>query len=123
MVMTSATDIYIFGGQTSSDLESCVNTTYHFNITSNTWTAKADIPKKRAGCSAIVSGAKVYIFGGYSGNGLRTTQISVYDSASDKFAVCSYRLPLGFYGAAMAWNNKNVLLIGGYRVDGSSRSV
>ncbi|NMB99195.1 MAG: hypothetical protein GYA35_02820, partial [Thermoanaerobaculaceae bacterium] len=53
--------IYVFGGN-ENDGE--VNTTYIYDIATDTWTQGANMPTGRYLCTAVEVGGKIYVMGG-----------------------------------------------------------
>lgn len=84
----------------------------------------AVLPKPRTNFECILNGTNIFIFAGDSGGGKGpSTQIDIFDTATNKISQASFRLPLGVSGASLAFFNQDVLIIGGDRMGKPSTGV
>lgn len=107
------------GGETEgNDPESISKKIYTLQISGGigkAWEHHSDLPIARRSANVVVTLNTFIVFGGYSGNKNRSTQIDVVDIAGKKASQAPYRLPLGVEGARLAWHGEHILLIGGKR--------
>lgn len=107
------------GGETEgNDPESISKKIYTLKIeggVGKAWEHHSDLPIARRSANVVVTPNNFIVFGGYSGKGLRSTQIDIVDVAAKSAKQAPYRLPLGVEGARLAWHGDYVLLIGGKR--------
>lgn len=112
--------LYNIGGETEgTDPDSILNSVYRLKLSpemGEAWEKVCDLPMKRRSANVMIAGGSIYIFGGYSGNGNRSTQIDVVNTKTGESRKEDYRLPLGVEGARMCWHGDDLLLIGGKRV-------
>lgn len=102
-------DIYVFGGYTTTRL----NTLWKFDTVANTWTARATGPAARTGAGMTAAGGKVYIFGGdVNVGGDWMKDLWAYDIATNTWAQLAGG-PVGRYDAAMAAIGTKLYLYGG----------
>ena len=112
--------LFSIGGQTDGvDPDNLLDDVYKLKVgaeVGTAWEKVCDLPIKRRSANVMVANGCIYIFGGFNGKGLRTTQIDVVDTKSGATRQEAYRLPLGVEGARMCWHGSNILLIGGKRI-------
>ena len=113
--------LFTIGGETDGqDPDNLLTDVYKLKISpeiGTAWEKVCDLPLKRRSANVMVAGGCIYVFGGYSGKGLRSTQIDVVDTKTGKSRQEPYRLPLGVEGARMCWVGDDLLLIGGKRIE------
>src|ERR1043166_3025562 len=89
--------------------------TYRYDPVANSWSALADAPVAFADAGVAYDSRtnKVYVFGGYNGSVLDTTQI--YDIASNTWSTGA-PMPVGHYFAAAAYysGNGKIYVMGGF---------
>ena len=107
------------GGETEGNDPECISKKiYTLKIEGGVgaaWEHHSDLPIARRSANVVVTPNTFIVFGGYSGKGLRSTQIDIVDVAAKSAKQAPYRLPLGVEGARLAWHGDYVLLIGGKR--------
>ena len=74
-------NIYLIGGLTTFP-SPAVNTVYAFNLSAQTWSSKAPMPKARGAMGVAVWNNKIYCVGGLAA-GVAVTDTTVYDPAGD----------------------------------------
>lgn len=115
--------LFAVGGETDGqDPDNLLTDVYKIKVApqiGTAWEKVCDLPMKRRSANVMVANGSIYVFGGYSGKGLRSTQIDVVDTKTGKATQEPYRLPLGVEGARMCWFGDDLLLIGGKRIDDS----
>lgn len=116
--------LYSIGGDTdpsdTKEKENVMKEVYKLQITpevGKAWEKVCDLPLKRRAANVMVASDCIYVFGGYSGGGLRSTQIDIVDLKTKTARTEVYRLPLGVEGARQCWFGDDILLIGGKRLD------
>ncbi len=115
-------NLYSIGGDTegSDPKENVIKDVYKLQImpeVGKAWEKVCDLPMQRRAANVMVASGSIYVFGGYSGGGLRSTQIDVVDLKTKTAKAETYRLPLGVEGARQCWFGDDILLIGGKRLD------
>lgn len=86
------------------------------------WQKVCDLKMRRRNANVVVSLGTIFVFGGYNGSNLRTTQIETIDIKTKIVTVQPYRLPLGVEGTRMCWHGSDILLIGGKKIGDTSES-
>jgi N-acetylneuraminic acid mutarotase len=114
--------LYSIGGDTegADPKENVMKEVYKLQITpevGKAWEKVCDLPIARRAANVMVANDCIYVFGGYSGAGLRSTQIDVVDLKAKTSKSEAYRLPLGVEGARQCWFGDDILLIGGKRLE------
>jgi N-acetylneuraminic acid mutarotase len=107
--------IYTIGGHLSEpgDLGTISSTVEVYDLLTDTWTRKADIPTARTGLSAGAVEGKIYAIGGTAGppwSGLRT--VEVYDPSTDTWERKA-DMPTGRYNFSISVVNGKIYAIGG----------
>lgn len=138
--------IYAIGGDEGSETgnaspgtamtNNAVNYTEEYNPAQNVWTAKADMPTKRALFGTAVYGGKIYCIGGYNGANIfigpeswnwKTEYYDVnaneaYDVATDAWQVLA-PLPTARHAAATNVVDGKIYVIGGYTMANMSATL
>ncbi len=112
--------VYAIGGETNgSDPDNILRDIYRLHIPGGSigiaWEKFADLAMPRKSANVAVTMGNIFVFGGYNGKGLRTTQIETVDLKTKEVKVQKYRLPLGVEGARLCWHGDDILMIGGKR--------
>lgn len=82
--------IYVFGGKNDEiGYDQELKTVEEFDLTTNTWTLKKDMPTARTYSQAIPILGRIYITGGSNQSGELNTAVDVYDPASDSWSSAS----------------------------------
>lgn len=113
--------LFVVGGQKSdADPDGIVDTVYRLGLKNGQpaakWELHCKLPLKRMNANLCVVGDWLFVFGGYSGSGNRSTQIDRVQISVGNATKAAYRLPLGVDGARLAWHGDHILFIGGKRV-------
>jgi hypothetical protein len=112
--------LYSLGGETDGADPDCILTdVYKLKLkpeVGTAWEKVGDLPIKRRSANVMIANGSIYVFGGYSGSGNRSTQIDVVNTKDGSCKQEPYRLPLGVEGARMCWHGDDLLLIGGKRI-------
>ena len=101
--------IYVIGG-CPYGYNSAYNSVYEYNLVTDTWTKKYDMPTARYLASATVVDGKIYVFGG-TANAMMMglSALEVYDPSSDTWAVKG-PMPLPRAGQASSAVNGNIYI-------------
>ena len=81
--------LYIFSGfNTTSPNINAIASTYAYNIASNTWQRKADMPEVVTHAPTVATGNIIYLIGGYVGNhpGASTNHVWKYDTVANSWS-------------------------------------
>lgn len=113
--------VYAIGGETDGpEQENIVTDCYKLSVRGGAigaqWEKFATLLMPRRSPLVAVTQGNIFVFGGYNGKGLRTTQIETIDVKTGEVKVHSYRLPLGVEGARLCWQGDDVLVVGGRRI-------
>lgn len=113
--------LYAIGGEVEgADPDNVSDKVYSLKLAAgsigSSWEHFCDLPMRRRNPNLLVSNGVIYVFGGYSGNNLRSTQIDGIDINAKTATAQPFRLPLGVEGARLAWHGDKILLIGGKRI-------
>lgn len=113
--------IYGIGGETTgTDPDNIVKDVYRLSIKGGTlgqtWEKFSELAMPRKSANIAVTMGNIFIFGGYNGKGMRTTQIETIDLKTGELKVQKYRLPLGVEGARLCWHGDDILMVGGKRI-------
>lgn len=113
--------VWGIGGETNGgDPEGILKEVYCLKLqggqASGGWELACSLDKPRRSANVAITEKNIYIWGGYNGKGLRTTQIETIDLGSKAVTVQQYRLPLGVEGARLCWYGDDILLVGGKRI-------
>lgn len=116
--------LYVIGGQTDCEAgdktEGCLKDVYALRVNdgnfSSQWEEVCQLDMPRRSANVAVTEGKIFVFGGYNGKGLRTTQFECIDLVTKKVEVMKYRLPLGVEGARLCWHGEDILMVGGKRI-------
>jgi len=103
--------IYVIGGQ--DDEGNILNTTYEFNPTNNTVSAKALLNRARQNHACATLGGKIYCFGGDDGSS-NLNSIESYDPSTNTWTVLDITLPealTGLVAIPIVIEDKNYILI------------
>ncbi|MFB3852115.1 MAG: putative Ig domain-containing protein, partial [Acidobacteriota bacterium] len=103
--------IYVFGGN-ENDGE--VNTTYIYDIATDTWTQGANMPTGRYLCTAVEVGGKIYVLGGRQLTA-STNPVNVnecYDPATDTWTTKAL-MPNAIRGHSAVAANGKIYVMGG----------
>ncbi|NMB99734.1 MAG: hypothetical protein GYA35_05570, partial [Thermoanaerobaculaceae bacterium] len=103
--------IYVFGGN-ENDGE--VNTTYIYDIATDTWTQGANMPTGRYICTAVEVGGKIYVMGGRQLTA-STNPVNVnecYDPATDTWTTKA-AMPNAIRGHSAVGANGKIYVMGG----------
>lgn len=85
-----------------------------FDITADTWSAKAPMPSVKYQFSMQRAGNKLYAFGGYSGGFAPDSNCYVYDFSSDSWTIASQMpTPVGDYASGV-YGDSLIYYIGGF---------
>ncbi|HSD84484.1 MAG TPA: LuxR C-terminal-related transcriptional regulator [Anaerolineae bacterium] len=105
--------VIVPGGYTASGAPAAVVEAY--NVVSDTWTSLAALPAPRFAYAIATDNNKVYVFGGWDGQGYANTTF-IYDPQTDRWTTGA-PLPMGrgFAGAALL--NNAIYVVGGYADD------
>jgi Kelch motif len=107
------------GGETEGQDPDCISKKiYTLKIDGGigtAWEHHSDLPIARRSANVVVTPNNFIVFGGYSGKGLRSTQIDIVEVSAKSAKQAPYRIPLGVEGARLAWHGDYILLIGGKR--------
>jgi Kelch motif len=107
------------GGETDGQDPDCISKKiYTLKIEGGigtAWEHHSDLPIGRRSANVVVTPNNFIVFGGYSGKGLRSTQIDIVEVSAKSAKQAPYRIPLGVEGARLAWHGDYILLIGGKR--------
>jgi N-acetylneuraminic acid mutarotase len=105
--------VYVFGGEIA-ETSLVFNTTFIYDIASNTWTTGAPMPDVRAFMSAGYSNGKIYLAGGYKDGSVTSAQAQtwVYDVLANTWGNKA-DMPQALGGAASAVVNGHLYVIGG----------
>lgn len=114
-------ELYAIGGETiGPDPECILSDVYKLSIRGGQvapqWEKVCDLAMPRRSALVAVTQGTIFVFGGYNGKGLRTTQIETIDINTKQIKVQPYRLPLGVEGARLCWHGDDILMIGGRRI-------
>lgn len=110
--------VYAVGGETEQkDPEGILKEVWclKINPVGSAWEKFCDLPIPRRSPNVVIIGGIMYVFGGYAGNGNRTTQIDSVNLSTKEAKKEAFRLPIGVEGARLAWHGDNILMIGGKR--------
>ncbi len=111
--------LYSVGGETEgTDPDNILKEIYSLRLAGgmgNAWEKVCDLPIPRRSANVLIANNQLYVFGGYSGNANRSTQIDSIDLTNKTANIENYRLPLGVEGARLCWHGDKILLIGGKR--------
>ncbi len=105
--------VYIFGGRNDQDIIS--DKTYRYNLTTNSWDEKANVPTPILGSSSAKVGEKVYIIGGMvTTPGAVTKNVYRYDLVSDEWDQVA-DVPVAYTdGDAVAYQDSLIYIVGAY---------
>ena len=100
--------IYAIGGETQgSEAENIVADCYKLSVRGGAigqaWEKFATLAMNRRSANVAITMGTIFVFGGYNGKGLRTTQVETIDLKTGEVKVQVYRLPLGVEGARLCW--------------------
>lgn len=114
--------LYSIGGDTegTDPKENVMKDVYRIQIVpevGKAWEKVCDLQMQRRAANVMVANDCIYVFGGYSGQGNRSTQIDIVDVKAKTCKPADYRLPLGVEGARQCWFGDDILLIGGKRLE------
>lgn len=113
--------LYAVGGETTaagSESESILPDVWSLRLAGSVgseWEKVCDLPIRRRSANVVVANNQIYVFGGYSGDKLRSTQIDRIDINTKQAFKEDYRLPFGVEGARLCWHGDKILMIGGKR--------
>ena len=113
--------VYAIGGETQgSETENIISDCYKLSVKGGTiganWEKFATLAMNRRSANVAITMGTIFVFGGYNGKGLRTTQVETIDIKTGEVKVQPYRLPLGVEGARLCWQGDDILMIGGKRI-------
>ncbi len=105
--------VYIFGGRNDQDIIS--DKTYRYNLTTNSWDEKSNVPTPILGSSSAKVGEKVYIIGGMvTTPGAVTKNVYRYDLVSDEWDQVA-DVPVAYTdGDAVAYQDSLIYIAGAY---------
>jgi PKD domain/Kelch motif len=117
MVVASAANKIIFAGGNG---ELVISTRVDiYDITTGTWTT-AELSAPREYMTAVSSGNKIFIAGGYeNGSQIISSRVDIYDAGTNTWTTAELSQPRVFIAAAAAGNK--VVFAGGYINDNSDR--
>jgi N-acetylneuraminic acid mutarotase len=104
--------VYCIGGYTGS----WSNKNEAYDISTNTWTIKNNLPVAISGCYATVVNGNIYVIGGTSGN--TTTFFYKYEPISDTYSQLAPPPQSRMHTNLVSFNDK-IYFIGGYYYNGS----
>ena len=81
--------LYVFGGTGTNVPSIATNTTYIYDIATETWSTGATMPKSLFECTGAWANGKFYLFGGFSGqtgNLTQNTSIYCYDPVANSWS-------------------------------------
>lgn len=114
--------LYAVGGETtgpeSPDSERILSEVWSLRLAGsigNEWEKVCDLPIRRRSANLVIANNQIFVFGGYSGENLRSTQIDRIDINTKQAYQETYRLPFGVEGARLCWHGDKILMIGGKR--------
>ena len=106
----------IWGGY-SPDAGGQVNTGARYNPDSDTWTAMSTInaPEGRQSHTAVWSGSKMIVWGGYDTSGFVSNTGGRYDLGTDSWtATTTNNAPTARSGHTAVWTSSEMIVWGGY---------
>jgi PKD repeat protein len=108
--------LYVFGGVDATGA-TVLDSVSALNLSTGTWSAKANLPTVLMGAFASAHGTKIYIVGGFNGaakpdNGLNKN-IVIYDTVANSFSTGSASPYSTYYSAGGTWD-KYIINDGGY---------
>lgn len=111
--VTIGTQIYLFGGYSSS-LDNYLDKIYRFNTeTQALYTLDLKLPRPASHFGAAALGTKIYIFGGYNGiDGFDT--ISMIDTEAYTVSELKTKLPFTWRTFGVGVVDTEIYLLGGY---------
>ncbi len=120
------TNFYLIGGELDRNVHGVrrAKTVEIFDGTMGTWSTS--LVEMTTGVSNIMGsvaavGDRIYVFGGYDGNSIRTDKIQVYDISSDQWAVHPTPMPEALYGClAITIGGGNIFVCGGSTANGAT---
>jgi|GEM_PF-1104211 len=101
---------YVFGGLTQSQ-STVLDTTYIYNVGTNTWTTGAPMPAARYFPNVVYYAGKIFVIGGHSG-GSEANQTWEYDPGANTWSTARANIPVAMGGSATGVAEHFIYLIG-----------
>ncbi len=105
--------VIVPGGYTAAGIPTASVEAY--DVVSDVWTSLAAMPAPRLAYAIVARGNKVYVFGGWDGQGYANTTF-IYDSETNRWTTGA-PLPIGRGFAGAAALNDAIYVVGGYADD------
>jgi len=117
-------NIFVIGGRLSAS-GPCnggpyLATVEKYDVDTNTWSAVASLPSPRSDLAAVAHGGKVFVFGGCTGTGAVTSEVDMYDPATDTWTTGLAPMLTARASLVAGHSGQRVYAIGGW--DGVSSS-
>src|SRR5207237_2693890 len=116
--------IYVAGGFLMNNVNTGQNQTFEYDIATDTWVTKSNMPDVNALGSSAVIGQFLYTFGGWRGNPCCDRDAFRYDMSGDVWTT-NAPLPTAVEASAAAVSGGNIMIYGGgqpFAVGGVSTS-
>ncbi len=106
--------VYIFGGE-SVATSTVTNTTWIYDVATNTWSQGANMPDVRAFMASGYYNGKIYLVGGYNTSNVSPAfgQVWEYDPIADTFNTTRLDMPAALGGAGSGVINGHLYVAGG----------
>ncbi|NUT22468.1 MAG: S8 family serine peptidase [Hamadaea sp.] len=112
--------VYSIGGGIDTGLE---NKAFVYDPNDNTWTALPNMPIGRTKPQVAAAGGKIYVLGGWSGDGAPVTTVDVFDPATGSWSTVSGATnPAARATAGVGVANGKIYLVGGCGDDSCTAS-
>ena len=112
-------EIFVFGGMNASG--AVTNSTYAYDIATDSWSALATMPAPLTGETAVRIGGSVYVFGGFDNARHPSLALFIYDVASNTWSSGAQMLVNTFGSVGAALGRDDRIYAGG--LDRSARRV
>jgi len=112
--------IYVFGGLDAGS--NVLNTTYIYDIATDSWTTGTAMPAARFFPAVAYYGAngKIYVIGGVDGSFLEANQTWEYDPVADTWDTSRTSIPVAMGGSATSIVDQNIYVAGSYGATGGT---
>ncbi|CAK82722.1 unnamed protein product (macronuclear) [Paramecium tetraurelia] len=117
--------VYFIGGRGyQNDVLSLHSTVERFNIDEEEWDQIAPLNEAKCSMTANVIGEKIYVFGGYVGEGQISHKIECYNEQSQEWDVLNIELPFSLEGlSSIVIDDQDLFIFGGKGFDGSKKEI
>ena len=117
--------VYAIAGRSyGEDNDAILKRCERFSLNDKKWVEMAPLNQARCSAMSFLLKNKIYIFGGYKGNGERENSIEIFDDVLNKWEMFELMLEEGIEASSVEIINENkVLILGGRGISGDTNKA